>query len=318
MFGGRHGNGVLTVRDASGRFSNPVFISLTGGSFGWQIGAQSTDVVLVFATQAQRREVRARQLHAGRQRLGGGRAGRPRRARPRPASRPRSIPTRARAACSPAWRSTAPLLKFDSKANRQLLRPLRRQHREDHQRAGAQGLRIGAALPRRDCDLGQRDRQPARAAAGTAGGPARRRGASCSARLRRADLSDGRPASGRRAALKLRTRPIPGGRQERKNARSARSVSSGLSSGMKCPQSIASPIGAATRSCQVSSGRNSLPTTPRAPQRISVGQVTLRPALTSARSLARSRVHRRDSPHRPHGCLRAFQSCAGTRRSSRR
>ena len=40
------------------------------------------------------------------------------RARPRPASRPRSIRTRARAACSPAWRSTAPLLKFDSKANR--------------------------------------------------------------------------------------------------------------------------------------------------------------------------------------------------------
>jgi lipid-binding SYLF domain-containing protein len=51
VFGGRHGNGVLTVRDEAGRFSNPVFISLTGGSFGWQIGAQSTDVVLVFATR---------------------------------------------------------------------------------------------------------------------------------------------------------------------------------------------------------------------------------------------------------------------------
>lgn len=51
LFGGRHGNGVLTIRDASGRFGDPVFISLTGGSFGWQIGAQSTDVVLVFATK---------------------------------------------------------------------------------------------------------------------------------------------------------------------------------------------------------------------------------------------------------------------------
>ncbi len=50
IFGGRHGNGVLTVRDASGRFSNPIFISLTGGSVGWQVGATSTDVVLVFAT----------------------------------------------------------------------------------------------------------------------------------------------------------------------------------------------------------------------------------------------------------------------------
>lgn len=51
VFGGRHGNGVLTVRDDRGRFSNPVFISLTGGSVGWQIGAQATDVVLIFATR---------------------------------------------------------------------------------------------------------------------------------------------------------------------------------------------------------------------------------------------------------------------------
>jgi lipid-binding SYLF domain-containing protein len=51
VFGGRHGNGVLVSRDAAGRFSNPVFISLTGGSVGWQIGAQAADVVLVFATR---------------------------------------------------------------------------------------------------------------------------------------------------------------------------------------------------------------------------------------------------------------------------
>lgn len=51
IFGGRHGNGVLVSRDAAGRFSNPVFISLTGGSVGWQIGAQAADVVLVFATR---------------------------------------------------------------------------------------------------------------------------------------------------------------------------------------------------------------------------------------------------------------------------
>jgi lipid-binding SYLF domain-containing protein len=51
VWGIRHGNGVLTVRDESGRFSNPVFISLTGGNVGWQIGVQSTDLVLVFATR---------------------------------------------------------------------------------------------------------------------------------------------------------------------------------------------------------------------------------------------------------------------------
>jgi len=50
IFGGRYGNGVLTVRDAAGRFSNPIFITLAGGSVGWQVGANSTDVVLVFVT----------------------------------------------------------------------------------------------------------------------------------------------------------------------------------------------------------------------------------------------------------------------------
>jgi lipid-binding SYLF domain-containing protein len=50
LFGGRYGNGVLTVRDASGHFTNPIFITLAGGSVGWQIGATSTDVVLVFVT----------------------------------------------------------------------------------------------------------------------------------------------------------------------------------------------------------------------------------------------------------------------------
>jgi lipid-binding SYLF domain-containing protein len=51
IFGGRHGNGVMSIRDANGRFGNPIFISLTGGSVGFQWGAQATDVVLVFATR---------------------------------------------------------------------------------------------------------------------------------------------------------------------------------------------------------------------------------------------------------------------------
>jgi len=51
IFGARHGNGVLTVRDSAGRFSNPIFLSLTGGNVGFQAGAQQSDVVLVFATR---------------------------------------------------------------------------------------------------------------------------------------------------------------------------------------------------------------------------------------------------------------------------
>ena len=53
LFGGRHGNGVLTVRDTlNSPWSNPVFIALTGGSWGLQAGAQSSDIILVFTTKS--------------------------------------------------------------------------------------------------------------------------------------------------------------------------------------------------------------------------------------------------------------------------
>jgi lipid-binding SYLF domain-containing protein len=49
--GGRRGKGVLVVRKDSGEWSNPVFVNLTGGSFGFQVGVQSTDIVLVFTSR---------------------------------------------------------------------------------------------------------------------------------------------------------------------------------------------------------------------------------------------------------------------------
>lgn len=49
--GGRRGKGVLTVRRDNGEWSNPIFVNLTGGSFGFQVGVQSTDVVLVFTSR---------------------------------------------------------------------------------------------------------------------------------------------------------------------------------------------------------------------------------------------------------------------------
>jgi lipid-binding SYLF domain-containing protein len=51
VVGGRHGKGLLSVRSPDGTWSNPTFISLTGGSIGFQAGVQSTDVVLVFRTR---------------------------------------------------------------------------------------------------------------------------------------------------------------------------------------------------------------------------------------------------------------------------
>jgi lipid-binding SYLF domain-containing protein len=52
VIGGRYGQGTLVVRNENGVFSNPVFVRLAGGSVGWQIGVQQTDVVLVFTTKA--------------------------------------------------------------------------------------------------------------------------------------------------------------------------------------------------------------------------------------------------------------------------
>jgi lipid-binding SYLF domain-containing protein len=49
--GGRRGNGVLVIRHPNGQWSNPVFVSLTGGSFGLQMGVQSADVMLVFTSR---------------------------------------------------------------------------------------------------------------------------------------------------------------------------------------------------------------------------------------------------------------------------
>jgi len=46
--GGKHGRGIALVRLPDGTWSDPVFIELTGGSFGFQIGVQSVDLVLVF------------------------------------------------------------------------------------------------------------------------------------------------------------------------------------------------------------------------------------------------------------------------------
>jgi lipid-binding SYLF domain-containing protein len=50
VVGGRRGSGALVVRDANGKFTDPIMVSLTGGNIGWQIGVQSTDIVLVFTT----------------------------------------------------------------------------------------------------------------------------------------------------------------------------------------------------------------------------------------------------------------------------
>ena len=48
VIGGRRGHGLMSVKNPDGTWSNPSFVTLTGGSIGLQAGVQSSDVVLVF------------------------------------------------------------------------------------------------------------------------------------------------------------------------------------------------------------------------------------------------------------------------------
>ena len=49
--GGQRGHGVLSVRNKNGGWSNPAFLTITGGSIGAQFGVQAIDLVLVINNQ---------------------------------------------------------------------------------------------------------------------------------------------------------------------------------------------------------------------------------------------------------------------------
>lgn len=50
-WGGKHGRGVLSCRSDEHGWSAPVFVRISGGSFGFQIGAQAADVVLFLMSE---------------------------------------------------------------------------------------------------------------------------------------------------------------------------------------------------------------------------------------------------------------------------
>jgi len=47
VFGGKYGQGIIMIRDNNGKWSPPAIFTIAGGSFGWQIGGQATDFVLL-------------------------------------------------------------------------------------------------------------------------------------------------------------------------------------------------------------------------------------------------------------------------------
>jgi lipid-binding SYLF domain-containing protein len=63
--GGRWGKGVIMVRTEKGTWSDPCFITLAGGSVGWQFGGQATDFVLIFKTRRSIENVASGKLTLG-------------------------------------------------------------------------------------------------------------------------------------------------------------------------------------------------------------------------------------------------------------
>jgi len=49
--GGRYGKGLVAQRNADGGWGTPLFIEIGGGSFGFQLGVEATDVVMVFTNR---------------------------------------------------------------------------------------------------------------------------------------------------------------------------------------------------------------------------------------------------------------------------
>ncbi len=51
VVGGKRGKGIAMVKLEDGTWSNPVFVTITGGSVGLQAGVQAVDLVLIFKSR---------------------------------------------------------------------------------------------------------------------------------------------------------------------------------------------------------------------------------------------------------------------------
>jgi len=57
LLGGKYGEGLGSLRQADGSWSNPFFVTLGGGSLGFQIGFESADTIFVFRTKNSVKEL---------------------------------------------------------------------------------------------------------------------------------------------------------------------------------------------------------------------------------------------------------------------
>ena len=51
VFGVKLGRGIFLVRDSKGRWGNPIYVFISGGTFGLQAGGQATELLMVFRTK---------------------------------------------------------------------------------------------------------------------------------------------------------------------------------------------------------------------------------------------------------------------------
>lgn len=63
--GGRHGRGVLLIREADGSWGPPMFVELSGASVGIQLGIGRTDLVLALRTRSNLEHLKQGQLALG-------------------------------------------------------------------------------------------------------------------------------------------------------------------------------------------------------------------------------------------------------------
>ncbi len=63
--GGRHGRGVLLIREADGSWGPPMFVKLSGASVGIQLGIGRTDLLLAFRTRSNLEHLKQGKLTLG-------------------------------------------------------------------------------------------------------------------------------------------------------------------------------------------------------------------------------------------------------------
>ena len=65
VVGGKRGKGIALVKMEDGTWSNPVFVTITGGSVGLQAGVQAVDLVLVFKNRETLQNIGERSFTLG-------------------------------------------------------------------------------------------------------------------------------------------------------------------------------------------------------------------------------------------------------------